>query len=340
METKIYRVSPSRPAVWKIKECAEILKNGGLVGFPTETVYGLGANAFSDEAVRKIFYVKGRPADNPVIVHISDFTHLETVVSEVPEKAEKLAKKFWPGPLTLVLPKSKEIPLSVTANLDTVAVRMPAHPVARKLIELAGPIAAPSANLSGRVSPTKAEHVISDFYGKIDAIIDGGSTRIGLESTVVGNLDGVPVLLRPGGITSEMLRQVLGKIEIHKVARAEIEFERALAPGMKYKHYSPAATVVLVERSASEKILEIFEVWKRSKKACLLLFRKRGSRMGEDVLVGSRGTKEEYARNLFKLLREVDNKGYEVVVVEGVDEEGIGLAIMNRLRKCASEIVS
>ncbi|MEM3513378.1 MAG: L-threonylcarbamoyladenylate synthase, partial [Thermoplasmata archaeon] len=199
METKIYRVSSSRPATWKIKECAEILKNGGLVGFPTETVYGLGANAFSDAAVRKIFEVKGRPPDNPVIVHISDLSHLDGVVSEMPEKAWKLAEKFWPGPLTMVLPKSREIPYSVTANLDTVAVRMPSHPVAKKLIEFAGAIAAPSANISGKVSPTKAEHVIADFYGKIEAIIDGGSTKIGLESTVVGNLDGVPILLRPGG---------------------------------------------------------------------------------------------------------------------------------------------
>ncbi|MEM4307634.1 MAG: L-threonylcarbamoyladenylate synthase [Thermoplasmata archaeon] len=338
METKIYRVSSSRPATWKIKECAEILKNGGLVGFPTETVYGLGANAFSDAAVRKIFEVKGRPPDNPVIVHISDLSHLDGVVSEMPEKAWKLAEKFWPGPLTMVLPKSREIPYSVTANLDTVAVRMPSHPVAKKLIEFAGAIAAPSANISGKVSPTKAEHVIADFYGKIEAIIDGGSTKIGLESTVVGNLDGVPILLRPGGITPEMLREVLGEIEVHPVARAEIEFEKTLAPGMKYRHYSPAATVVLVENSASEKLFKVFEEVQKNRKTCLILFRNRNI-SSQDVFVGSHGSKEEYARNLFRLLRDVDKKGYEVVVVEGVDEEGIGLAIMNRLRKCASKIV-
>ncbi|MCX8174111.1 MAG: L-threonylcarbamoyladenylate synthase [Thermoplasmata archaeon] len=338
METKIYRVSPTRPAAWKIKECAQILKTGGLVGFPTETVYGLGASAFLDAAVKRIFEVKGRPADNPVIVHISNLSQLESVVSEMPEKARKLAEKFWPGPLTLVLSKGDKIPSSVTANLDTVAVRMPSHAVARMLIELAGPVAAPSANISGRVSPTKAEHVIADFYGKIEAIIDGGNTEIGLESTVVGNLDGVPLLLRPGGITVEMLTRAVGKVEIHPAARAEIEFAHAVAPGMKYRHYSPAASVVLVEPSASGRIFEVFEAKKNAKKTCLLLFRNRG-KSAEDVIVGSRGTKEEYARNLFRLLREVDKRGYELVVVEGVDEEGIGLAIMNRLRKCASEIL-
>lgn len=338
METKIYKVSPTRPATWKIRECAEILKQGGLVGFPTETVYGLGANAFLDAAVKRIFEVKGRPQDNPIIVHISNMSQIDSVVSEMHEKAKKLAEKFWPGPLTLILPKSKEIPYSVTANLDTVAVRMPSHPVARKLIDFAGPIAAPSANISGRVSPTRAEHVISDFYGKIEAIIDGGKTGIGLESTVVGNLDETPVLFRPGGVTVEMLKQVVEEIEIHPAARAEIEFAHAVSPGMKYRHYSPKATVVLVEASASEDIFKIFEMKKKNKKACVLLFRKRGVFL-KDVFVGSRGTKEEYARNLFKLLRDVDNKGYEVVVVEGVDEEGIGLAIMNRLRKCASEIL-
>lgn len=337
METKIYRVSSKRPSIKKLQECAEILKSGGLVAFPTETVYGLGASAFLDEAVKKIFIVKGRPGDNPIIVHISNLSQLSLVAREVPEKARLLAEKFWPGPITLILPKAKAIPNSVTANLDTVAVRMPSHPVARKLIEIAGPIAAPSANLSGKVSPTRAEHVIADLYGKIEAIIDGGNTHIGLESTVVGNLKDVPVLLRPGGVTLEMLEAVVGHVEVHAVARGETEASFAISPGMKYRHYSPDAKVILVETSASARIFEIFEKERRQCKAALLLFSRQ--RKGADIFVGSKGSMEEYAKNLFRLLRELDKRGYESIVVEGVEEKGIGLAIMNRLRKSASEII-
>ncbi|MGB9635786.1 MAG: L-threonylcarbamoyladenylate synthase [Thermoplasmata archaeon] len=340
METRIYRVSPKHPAIWKLRECAEILRNGGLVAFPTETVYGLGACAFLENAVKRIFEVKGRPADNPLIVHISEFSQMSSVVAHLPEKAKMLAKKFWPGPLTMVLPKNKSIPYAVTANLESVGVRMPSHPVAKKLIELAGAVAAPSANISGKVSPTKGEHVIADLHGKIEAIIDAGSTVIGLESTVVSLLEEVPVLLRPGAVTPEMLREVIGEIEIHPVAKAEIEFEQVLSPGMKYRHYSPDAKVVLVEKQASQSIFEIFNRFrKKGTKVCLLLFKDSGGRE-KDVYCGSDGTKESYARNLFRLLRDFDRKGYEVIVVEGVDEEGIGLAIMNRLRKAASEIVS
>jgi len=324
METKIYRVSPSRPALWKMRACAKILRENGLVAFPTETVYGLGAIAYSAEAVKRIFAVKGRPCDNPVIVHIAQIEQVYDVVSAFPDEAKALTARYWPGPLTLILPKHRNIPYAVTANLDTVAVRMPAHNVARKLIEMAGPVAAPSANLSGKPSPTRAADVIADLNGKIEAIIDGGKTRIGLESTVI-LMAHPPVLLRPGAITPEMIEAVVGKIDIHPVARAEIELDHALAPGMKYRHYAPEAKLVLIEPGAVHKIDEVVEQ-----------YRKAGAKT---AVIRNTGSKAEFARNLFSALRDYDRMGYDVVVVEGTDEEGLGLAIMNRLRKAASVIL-
>jgi L-threonylcarbamoyladenylate synthase len=318
----------------KIKVAARLILEGKLVAFPTETVYGLGADALNAKAVRKIFEAKGRPADNPLIVHIAKLEDLKMVAREVPEEARLLAKKFWPGPLTLVLPKAETVPPITTGGLDTVAVRMPAHPIALALIEESRPLAAPSANISGKPSPTSAEHVIDDFYGKIAGIIDGGETWVGVESTVLDLTGEVPVLLRPGGLPLEELEEVIGPIKIHPAVRGE-DTDLAKAPGMKYRHYSPNAQVVVVEGSPEGRMRKIEElVWE---------YRKKGYRVGvmatretdadEFYFLGR--TPDEVAKNLFKALRELDKRGVDVIIAEGIEEEGIGLAVMNRLKKAA-----
>ncbi len=294
---------------------ASILRKGGLVAFPTETVYGLGANALDENAVKKIFEAKGRPSDNPLIVHVSDKEELFALVSKVPEKAQKLMDKFWPGPLTLVLNKSKSVPRAVTAGQETVAIRMPNNKIALELIKQSGiPVAAPSANVSTRPSPTEAKHVLEDLDGKIDAIIDGGRTDIGLESTVIDLTSETPTILRPGKITKEELEKVIGKIET-KAKAGKV----AKAPGMKYKHYSPKAKVILV-----------------TKKEIPSLKRKLGTKKIGIIL--KEGTFEEFAKSLFSKFREMDKKGIEVILVEKIKEKGLGVAIMNRLKKAAGEI--
>ncbi|MDV3103114.1 L-threonylcarbamoyladenylate synthase [Thermococcus waiotapuensis] len=319
----------------KLSVAAGILKRGGLVAFPTETVYGLGADALNESATRRIFEAKGRPADNPLIVHIAEVEWLEKLAKEVPEKAWELAEKFWPGPLTIVLPARDTVPRTTTGGLDTVAVRMPAHPIALELIRLSDvPVAAPSANISGRPSPTSADHVIEDFYGKIDCIVDGGETPIGVESTVVDLTSEVPVLLRPGGLPVEELSKVLGEVLIHPALKGE-KVDIARSPGMKYKHYSPNAQVIVVEgnrEKVGEKIDELVEE-----------YRKKGFRVGvmateehdADEFFYLGDSVEEVARNLFKALRELDRRGVNIIIAEGVDERGLGMAVMNRLRKAA-----
>ncbi len=298
-----------------LRLAAETLKRGGLVAFPTETVYGLGANALDGKAVEKIFEAKGRPNDNPLIVHVSDKEELFALVSKVPEKAQKLMDKFWPGPLTLVLNKSKSVPRAVTAGQETVAIRMPNNKIALELIKQSGiPVAAPSANVSTRPSPTEAKHVLEDLDGKIDAIIDGGRTDIGLESTVIDLTSETPTILRPGKITKEELEKVIGKIEI-KTKAGKV----AKAPGMKYKHYSPKARVILVR-----------------KKEIPSLKRKLGTKKTGIIL--KEGTFEEFAKSLFSKFREMDKRGIEVILVEKIKEKGLGVAIMNRLKKAAGEI--
>ncbi|MBQ5563810.1 MAG: threonylcarbamoyl-AMP synthase, partial [Clostridia bacterium] len=233
-----------------IEQAARIIKNGGLVAMPTETVYGLAANALDGKAVAKIFKAKGRPMDNPLIVHISDISQIYSLVSEFPEKAKILADKFWAGPLTIILPKSKIIPDEVSAGLDTVAVRFPSNEIARKLISLSMPLAAPSANLSGSPSPTNARHVRDDMNGRIDAIIDGGECEVGVESTVITLATDIPRLLRPGGITVEQLREAIGEVIIDDAVLNPLKSgERAASPGMKYKHYAPKAHIILLEGS-------------------------------------------------------------------------------------------
>ncbi|BAD85137.1 putative translation factor Sua5p homolog [Thermococcus kodakarensis KOD1] len=318
----------------KIKVAARLILEGKLVAFPTETVYGLGADALNEGAVRRIFEAKGRPADNPLIIHIASIDDLEKVAREVPEKAKLLAERFWPGPLTLVLPKREEVPLVTTGGLDTVAVRMPAHPIALALIRASTPLAAPSANISGKPSPTSAEHVIDDFYGKIEGIIDGGETWVGVESTVVDLTEEPPVLLRPGGIPLEELEKVIGPIRIHPAVKGK-KIDLAKAPGMKYKHYAPNAMVIVVEGTPENRRRKIQELVDE--------YRKKGHRVGvmatfeveadEFYFLGK--TLEEVARNLFKALRELDKRGVDVIIAEGVEEVGVGLAVMNRLRKAA-----
>lgn len=318
----------------KIRIAARFILEGKLVAFPTETVYGLGADALNEKAVKRIFKAKGRPADNPLIVHIADFKDLNKLAREIPEEAKLLAERFWPGPLTIVLPKKDEVPKVTTGGLDTVAVRMPSHPIALALIRASTPIAAPSANVSGRPSPTLAEHVIDDFYGKIECVIDGGETKIGVESTVIDLSDEKPTLLRPGGLPLEEIEMVIGEVEIHPAVRGKL-VDVARSPGMKYKHYSPEAQIIVVEgprERVREKIKELVKE-----------YQGQGLRVGVmatepyecDEFFHFGGTEEEFARNLFKALRELDKRGVDIIIAEGIEERGLGFAVMNRLRKAA-----
>jgi len=320
----------------KIKVAAKFIREGKLVAFPTETVYGLGANALDSKAVKRIFEAKGRPADNPLIVHIADFNQVHELAREVPPEVELLAKHFWPGPLTVVLPKRENVPRITTGGLDTVAIRMPAHEIALGLIRASKrPIAAPSANISGKPSPTLAEHVIDDFYGRIECIIDGGETKIGVESTVLDLTTKPPTLLRPGGLPMEEIERVIGKIKIHPAVKGK-EVNLAKAPGMKYKHYAPNAQVIVIEgvrEKVKGKIMEL-----------LMEYKKQGIKVGvmatgdfyeADAYVNLGNSEEEIARNLFKALRELDKSGVDIILAEGIEEKGLGLAVMNRLRKAA-----
>ncbi|MBS3086231.1 threonylcarbamoyl-AMP synthase [Candidatus Pacearchaeota archaeon] len=311
MKTEIIKINSRNPEVYKIREAANIIINGGLVAFPTETVYGLGANVFNKNAVKKIFIAKGRPQDNPLIVHVSEMKQINSLVSEIPYNAKKLMKKFWPGPLTIIIKKSKLVPDIVTCGLDSVAIRMPKNKIALKLIEQSKcPIAAPSANLSGKPSPTTAEHVIDDLNGKIDKIIDGGKVNIGLESTIIDLTQNPPIILRPGKITHKQIEKIIGKVQKNKK-----EFiKKPKSPGMKYKHYSPNAKVIIVKKEN-----EIKEVYKKysDKKIKQLKY----------------GSEIEMAKNLFKDFRDADKKCYEIIVVEEVEDKEFGCAIMDRLRK-------
>jgi L-threonylcarbamoyladenylate synthase len=339
-KTLILKINERKIDLKKIRIAAEILRKGGTVAFPTETVYGLGADALNPEAVKKIFKAKKRPADNPIIVHVSDESMIYKLAKKVPKKALKLMEKFWPGPLTLVLKKSNIVPDVVTAGLDTVAIRMPNHRVALALIkESKVPVAAPSANLAGKPSPTCAEHVIHDLYGRIDAIIDAGKTRIGVESTVLDLTSRVPTLLRPGGLPLEHLESVIGKIKLHPVVKAEREMKVvAKSPGMKYKHYAPEAQVIVVEgkfRNVKKKIDELIDGYRKTgKKVGVMTVSKRHEYEADVVkLVGEE--LKEIAKNLFLTLREFDKERVDLILAEGVEEKGLGLAIMNRLRKAA-----
>lgn len=325
----------------KLIDAAKILKEGGTVAFPTETVYGLGANGLELGAIRKIFEAKGRPSDNPLILHVAKIEDVEPLVKEIPLDTERVMRKFWPGPLTIVLEKTNIVPEAITAGLSTVAIRMPSHPIARRLIEMAGvPVAAPSANISGKPSPTSGEHVIKDLQGRVDAIIVGGSCDVGVESTVLDMTGEIPTILRPGGVTREMLLKVLERVEIDNGLK---EGTNAVpkSPGMKYTHYAPRAEVYIVkgeETRSSEKIKELAEVHRiEGKKVGIICFDESYNEYQRDVVksMGSRKDLKRVAANLFKILRDFDETDVDVILAEALEEVELGQAIMNRLTKAA-----
>jgi L-threonylcarbamoyladenylate synthase len=326
-----------------IGKAADIIKNGGLVAFPTETVYGLGANGLDGEAVKRIYEAKGRPSDNPLILHIADISELSGLVKEIPKTAERLMDSFWPGPMTLIFKKSDIVPRQTSGGLDTVAIRFPSHPVANELIKAAGlPIAAPSANTSGKPSPTRASHVEFDLDGKVDMIIDGGACEFGLESTIVDVSGEVPCLLRPGSVTLEMLRGCVGKVEVDGAVMGTLkDGQKPKAPGMKYKHYSPSCDVVIVRGDSDKVVKEINSLVAKSmaeglKTGVIACEETAECYKADEVLViGSRAKTETVAANLFKLLRRCDYLGMQRVYAEGLPENELGLAIMNRLKKAA-----
>lgn len=351
MKTKVIKIQPA-PLDGQLAEAAAVLREGGLVAFPTETVYGLGANALDEAAARKIYAAKGRPSDNPLIVHVSSFEEVGPLVAAVPDMARHLMEAFWPGPLTLIFPKSPLVPYGTTGGLDTVAVRMPEDPVANRLIALAGvPVAAPSANTSGRPSPTTAAHVLQDMDGRIDMVIDGGPVGIGVESTIVDVSGDVPVVLRPGAVTMEMLREVLGEVWVDPAILGPMQADvRPKAPGMKYKHYAPKAELTLVEpedgdmenpeglrrmaakinQLAGEKLAQGFQVGIICTDESMDSYPK-----GMVRSIGKRARRETVAHNLYGILREFDDLGAQYIFGESFPKDNLGQAIMNRLSKAA-----
>lgn len=332
METKLLSNSEN-----DLNIAAEIIRSGGTVVFPTETVYGLGADALNPDAVKKIFTAKGRPADNPLIVHIYDVKQLNEIVSEVPESAKKLMNKFWPGPLTIILKKSNKIRNEVTAGLDTVGVRMPVQPEAKRLLELSGvPIAAPSANLSGKPSPTAFAHCVDDMNGRVDAIIDGGDCNVGIESTVI-DLSGEPIIYRPGDVTAEQIEQILN-CKVKTVSEVK-ENEKPKSPGLKYKHYSPKAEVIIVKGSVEE----VVNCVNGQKDRCgILIFDEFSSELNkkispniEIISLGSMKSPKEAASSLFKALREMDNRGVKRVFAPEIPSTDKWSGVRNRLYRAA-----
>ncbi|MCM1544331.1 MAG: L-threonylcarbamoyladenylate synthase [Ruminococcus sp.] len=336
MKTDFFDIaSPDDP---RLNSVGKILASGGLAAIPTETVYGLAANALDGEAVGKIYEAKGRPSDNPLIVHISSIEQWAPLVDEIPEDARRLAVAFWPGPLTIILKKSRLIPDKVSGGLDTVAVRMPSHPIARAIIEKAGvPLAAPSANTSGKPSPTTAKHVKDDLYGKIDAIVDGGDCSVGVESTVISLAANPPRLLRPGGVTPEMLESVIGEIAIDDAVYNKLaDGVQAASPGMKYKHYSPTAEVVLLKGSF-EKYKEYVQA-RRSDEIAALCFDEDAEKLAgiKTLTYGKQADSLSQANRIFDALREVDELNVKTVFARYPETQGVGLAVFNRLVRAAA----
>lgn len=322
-----------------LRQAAYFIKTGEVVAFPTETVYGLGANGLNSEAVAKIFAAKGRPNDNPLILHIADKKDILPLTTGLNNNAKVLMEHFWPGPLTLIVNKSSIVPDAVSAGLDTVAVRFPGNHFAQEFIKACGcPIAAPSANISGRPSPTNAQDVLEDMQGKVAAVLDGGHCGIGLESTVVDTTEPVPVILRPGGITYEMLTEVLGAVDIDPALQGDKNF-KPKAPGMKYRHYAPKAPVYLLEEQAVERIpVLVKQGLAAGLKVGVLCSEAMQMRLlpHQNLQLSCWGnSREQLAADLFELLRRFDRTQPDVILAEGVSEDGIGLAIMNRMRKAA-----
>ena len=342
MNTKIVKIKNLDKDKLYIDEAGLITKNGGLVAFPTETVYGLGGDALNKEASKKIYRAKGRPSDNPLIVHVASVESVDYLVGEFPEKAKKLVDKFWPGPLTIILNKSKNVPYETTGGLDTVAIRMPDHHVALEYIKAAGGyVAAPSANTSGRPSPTSAKHVIDDLDGKVDMIIDCHEAIIGLESTIVDLTSEVPTILRPGAITVEMLESVIGRVDLDPTLNQNIENVAPKAPGMRYKHYAPKANLIIIEGEASKvqhKINQyIVEAISKDEKVGVIATDESvvKYKAGYIKSIGTRVDENSIAKNLYSILRDFDKSDIDVIYSESFSQNGIGQAIMNRLLKAA-----
>lgn len=346
MDTKIEKISDTLQDADKIKAAAEIIRQGGLVAFPTETVYGLGADALNAAASGKIYAAKGRPSDNPLIVHIAAYSDLEKIAEKIPPQAKLLSDAFWPGPLTLIVEKNEKVPYETTGGMDTVAVRMPGHLVALALIrESGGFVAAPSANTSGKPSPTKAEHVALDLTGKIPMILDGGPVGIGIESTIVDLTEEVPMILRPGYITQEMLERVIGEVRMDPGIIASDSAQKPKAPGMKYKHYAPKADLTLVDGEAQRVVERIntltADAIARGKKVGVIstdetyhLYPK-----GIVVSIGARNDEDAIAQHLYMILREFDDMDVDMIYSESFSTPRIGQAIMNRLLKAAGHQV-
>lgn len=349
MNTELYKIDEHNidaAAKEILTKAGSIIREGGLVAFPTETVYGLGGDALNPESSRKIYAAKGRPSDNPLIVHVASMEDVEAIVDEVPEAAYRLAEAFWPGPLTMIMNKNDKVPHETTGGLDTVAIRMPNNEIALELIRQSGGyIAAPSANTSGRPSPTLARYCVEDLSGKIEMIIDGGQVGIGLESTIVDLTSEEPMILRPGYITQDMLKEVLGRVTIDRTIIDATSTQKPKAPGMKYRHYAPKGSLTIIQGN-QKSVVDYINA--RAKEAM-----EEGKRVGiigtdatrdfysADVIksVGNREDESSIAHELFKVLREFDDENIDVMFSESFDDSGIGQAIMNRLLKAAGHNV-
>ena len=349
MITKILKARTIGDNKATMEEASAVLRAGGLVAFPTETVYGLGGDATDPEASKKIYAAKGRPSDNPLIVHIADFSQLQNISGDLPKEAKLLADAFWPGPLTMVVNKNSVIPYETTGGLDTVAVRMPSHPVALELIRESGVmIAAPSANTSGRPSPTKAEHVAEDLNGRIDMIIDGGPVDIGIESTIVDLTEDIPMILRPGFINKAMLEEVLGEVRVDPAIVADndtLSGAKPKAPGMRYKHYAPKGELTVVKGTQEEVVNKINQLSKEHEacgKKTGIIATSQTERLyetGEVLVIGDRDNEETIAHNLYDILRRFDSTEVDYIYSECFDTPTMGQAIMNRLLKAAGQKV-
>lgn len=343
MDTVIRKIDVNNIDREVMEEASQVLHRGGMVAFPTETVYGLGADALDEKASAKIYAAKGRPSDNPLIVHISDIEQLDKLVCEIPDNAKKLMDAFWPGPMTLIFKKSGLVPDGTTGGLDTVAVRMPNHKAALELIRTSGvAIAAPSANTSGRPSPTTAAHVADDLSGKIDMIIDGGAVGIGIESTIVDVTSEIPMVLRPGYITMEMLEKVVGKVGIDKAITGPVSPDvKPKAPGMKYKHYAPKAELTMFKGELKNVVEHINNLTDKNVKSgiktgIIACEETKGMyKAGEVLSIGSRNNEDTIAHNLYGVLRKFDDMNVDVIYGETFEDNRLGQAIMNRLLKAA-----
>lgn len=342
MKTEILKINNNNLEMDKINFAAEILKEGGTVVFPTETVYGLGANALNEGAVKKIFEAKGRPSDNPLIVHISKFEDIFLLVKEVPKRAKTVIEKFCPGPITIILDKSDVVPSITSGGLDTVGIRIPRNRIALELIKAAGiPIAAPSANISGSPSPTCAEHVIHDLNGRVDVIIDGDCSTVGLESTVLDLSREIPMILRPGGVTLEQLQSELGDVYIDPAILKKDDNIVARAPGMKYRHYAPKAKVTIIDGNLKDIVNKINVLSEKYEKDDIKVGimateqTKEIYKFGQVISLGDRNKIDEIASKLFTVLRDFDIIGVDVILAESIENSGVGLAVMNRLTKAA-----